>query len=202
MRSDIERYWADMAEVAAIMPFRAMDRGAKLLLDCQRRQGTVFIVGNGGSAATASHFACDRAKGTRTEGLAPFRAIPLTDSIPLMTAWGNDTSYERVFAEQLVNLVKPGDVLVAISTSGMSPNILAAAEAARRYGAKVIALTGRTGGQLRWLADVTMRVPADGIELVEDAHSAITHSLCVALRRHLQKEAALRVTVAAEETSA
>ena len=202
MRSDLERYWTEMAEVAMTMPFRAMERGAKMLLECQHRQGTVFVVGNGGSAATASHFACDLAKGTRTEGLAPFRVVPLTDNVPLLTAWGNDTSYDRVFAEQLANLVRPGDVLVAISTSGMSPNILAAAETAREHGAKVIALTGRSGGQLRWLADVTMRVPADGIELVEDAHSAITHSLCVALRLRLQKQAALLAAAPPQESTA
>ncbi|MGH2449194.1 MAG: D-sedoheptulose-7-phosphate isomerase [Chloroflexota bacterium] len=196
MRSDIEQYWSNLGDLSRTMPFKAMERAAKMLLDCQRRGGTVFVAGNGGSAATASHFACDLAKGTRTEGLAPFRVAPLTDNVPLITAWANDADFTRVFAEQLRCLVRPGDVVLAISTSGESPNVLALAEAAREFGARTIALTGRRGGRLRFLADLTICVPADGIELVEDAHSMIAHSLCVALRQRLQQQQALSTSTA------
>ena len=189
MRDDIEKYWRELADVTRSMPFGAVTRAAEALLECYRRGGTIFAVGNGGSAATASHFACDLAKNVRAEGLPPFRAVALTDNMPLVTAWANDTSYARVFAEQLAALVRPGDVVVAISCSGESPNVLRAAETARELGAQVVALTGRTGGKLAHLSDHAIRVPSDSIEQVEDAHMAIAHSACVVLRARLLAEA-------------
>ena len=194
-RDDIERYCQEIAEATRAMPFGAIARAVEMLIACYRRGGTVFVVGNGGSAATASHFACDLAKGTRTEGLPAFRVIPLTDNVPLLTAWANDTSYDRVFAEQLAALVRRGDVVVAISASGNSPNILAAAGVARGAGATTIALSGRSGGRLSRLADLAICVPADPIEQVEDAHVIVAHSLCVALRQRLRVEAAARASV-------
>lgn len=190
MRNDLARYWRELASVMDAMPISQLARAADILLECHDHAGTIFVLGNGGSAATASHFACDLAKGTRTEGVPPFRVMPLTDNVPLMTAWGNDVSYERIFAEQLSALVRAGDVVVAISASGNSPNVLAAAELARLAGATTIALTGQTGGRLRRLAHLTIRVPAEPIEQVEDAHLAIAHSLCVALRQRLRLERA------------
>jgi D-sedoheptulose 7-phosphate isomerase len=191
MRHDLERYCRELADVTVAMPFDMLTRAADTLLDCHRRGGTVFVLGNGGSAATASHFACDLAKGTRAEGVPAFRVFPLTDNVPLLTAWANDTSYELVFAEQLAALIRPGDVVVAISASGNSPNVLAAARVARAAGALTIALSGREGGRLRPLADLTICAPSEAMEQVEDAHSIITHSLCVALRRRLRSGAAL-----------
>ncbi|HBY95485.1 MAG: SIS domain-containing protein [Ardenticatenaceae bacterium] len=189
MRDDIELYWRELVDVTRTMPFAALARMAELLLECHGRSGTIFILGNGGSAATASHFACDLAKGTQTEGIPAFRVVPLTDNVPLLTAWANDTSYDRVFAEQLAALIRPGDVVVAISTSGDSPNVLEATRLARKVGATTVALTGQSGGRLRRLADLTIRVPAGPIEQVEDAHLVIAHSLCVALRQRMRAEA-------------
>ena len=117
--------------------------------------------------------------------------MALTDNVPLMTAWANDTSYERIFAEQLAALVHPGDVVILISASGNSPNVLAAAHEARQAPAHVIALTGQSGGKLEAVADLTVRVPSQSIEQVEDAHLIIAHSLCVSLRRRLHTEATL-----------
>lgn len=185
MRNDIRRYCYGLADVLQNMPFGMLSRAADLLLDCHASGGTVFILGNGGSAATASHFACDLAKGTRTSGLPAFRVVPLTDNVPLLTAWGNDVGYEHVFAEQLHALVRSGDLVVVISASGKSPNVLAALKVAQANGATSIALTGRTGGLVRDRADLVIRVPSDSIEQVEDAHSAITHALCIALRGRL-----------------
>jgi D-sedoheptulose 7-phosphate isomerase len=192
MHDEIEHYWHELVCAMQAMPFDMLASAAELLLDCHRRGSTIFILGNGGSAATASHFACDLAKGTQVPGLPAFRVMPLSDNVPLLTAWANDTSYDRVFAEQLATLVRPGDVVVAISASGNSPNVLAAARAAQESEAIVIALTGQCGGQLYQLADLTIRVPAQLIEQVEDAHLVIAHSLCVVLRRRLYVEAALR----------
>ena len=178
-------YWRELAELVRSMPLAALGDAAELLLDCQARGRVVFVAGNGGSAATASHLACDLAKGTRGDGPPTFRVVPLTDSVPLLTAWANDTNYDRVFAEQLASLARPGDVLVAISASGNSPNVVAAAEAARELGATTLALTGQTGGRLGRVANLAIRVPADRIELVEDAHLMVAHSLCVAIRERL-----------------
>src|SRR5258708_24318483 len=115
MHDKIKQYWHELACAMQAMPFDILTRAAEMLLDCYRRGCTVFILGNGGSAATASHFACDLAKGTQATGLPAFRVVSLSDNVPLLTAWANDTSYERIFAEQLATLVRPADVLVAIS---------------------------------------------------------------------------------------
>ena len=191
MASGIRRYWRELGDTMQAMPFRQLERAANILLDAYRRDATIFIAGNGGSATTASHFACDLAKGARVEGMVGFRVIGLTDNVPLMTAWANDTSYDRIFAEQLAPHVRPGDIFVAISASGASPNILAAAVVARGAGATVIGLTGQSGGKLSRLSHLAIRVPADAaeqIEQVEDAHLVIAHSLCVTLRARLRDE--------------
>lgn len=194
MYDEIERYWHELAYIMQAMPFDALTKAAQQLLDCYRRGSTVFIVGNGGSAATASHFACDLAKGTQAAGLPAFRVVSLSDNVPLMTAWANDTHYERIFAEQLATLNRPEDMVIAISASGNSPNILAAARVARQSGAHTIALTGQDGGKLAQLVDLTIHVPARSIEQVEDAHLVIAHSLCVVLRGRLYAQASLLST--------
>jgi D-sedoheptulose 7-phosphate isomerase len=189
IRDDIAGYWRELAELANSIDLDAMEGVAKEFLACLAREKTVFVIGNGGSAATASHFACDLAKGTRRGGPPTLRVIPLTDNVPLLTAWANDTSYDRVFVEQLVSLARPGDLLVAISASGNSPNVVLAAEAARRLGLRTVAWTGRSGGRLARLADVAINVPADRIELVEDGHLVIAHSLCVAVGERIAERA-------------
>ncbi len=156
-----------------------------MLLTCQARGRVVFVVGNGGSAATASHFACDLSKGTRRDGPPTFHVVSLTDNVPLLTAWANDSGYDRVFSEQLTALARPGDLLVAISASGNSPNVVAAVDAARSCGMAVVGLSGRSGGRLAHLVDVVVNVPSDRIEVVEDAHLIVAHSLCVAVRERL-----------------
>jgi D-sedoheptulose 7-phosphate isomerase len=106
--------------------------------------------------------------------------------VPLLTAWGNDAGYDQVFAEQLGPLARRGDMVVIISVGGISPNVLAAAEASREVGATTIALTGRTGGSLGQMADVAVRVPSDSMEQVEDGHLIIGHCLCVAMRARMK----------------
>jgi D-sedoheptulose 7-phosphate isomerase len=139
MRFEIEVYWDDFAAALPRVPFAALARAAAELLACRTRGGTIFVLGNGGSAATASHFACDLAKGARVPGLPGFRVVPLTDNMPLITAWANDSDYACIFAEQLAGLARPGDVVLAISASGNSPNVLAATQAARDVGVTTLA---------------------------------------------------------------
>jgi D-sedoheptulose 7-phosphate isomerase len=185
LRSMLRAYWEEVAVAATEIDLESLEQAALLLLACQARGRVVFVAGNGGSAATASHFACDLGKGTRRDGPPTFQVVSLTDNVSLLTAWANDSGYDRVFAEQLQPLARPGDVLVVISASGNSPNVIAAIDTARSRGMSVVGLTGRSGGTLAKLADVVVNVPSDRIEVVEDAHLVAAHSLCVAVRERL-----------------
>jgi D-sedoheptulose 7-phosphate isomerase len=153
-----------------------------------RAQQQVFIIGNGGSAATASHMMNDLNKFTRVEGQPRFRAIALTDNVPWMTAVGNDQSYADVFLEPLQNLLRPGDTVIAISASGNSPNIIKAVEYARAQGATIIGFCGRPGGKLAQLADVKVIIPSDRIGQQEDGHMILDHALSLALLERIKHE--------------
>lgn len=185
LQTTLRDYWDEVADVAAAIDLTDLERAAVMLLTCQARGRVVFVIGNGGSAATASHFACDLSKGTRRDGPPTFHVVSLTDNVPLLTAWANDSGYDRVFSEQLTALARPGDLLVAISASGNSPNVVAAVDAARSCGMSVVSLSGRSGGRLAQNVDVLVNVPSDTIEVVEDAHLIVAHSLCVAVRERL-----------------
>src|SRR5829696_2741893 len=185
LQTTLRDYWGEVADVAAAIDLVNLEHVAVMLLACQARGRVVFVVGNGGSAATASHFACDLSKGTRSGGPPTFHVVSLTDNVPLLTAWANDSGYERVFSEQLTALARPGDLLVAISASGNSPNVVAAIDTARSCGMGVVGLSGCSGGRLARVSDVAVNVPSDRIEVVEDAHLVVAHSLCVAVRERL-----------------
>ncbi len=148
---------------------------------------TVFLVGNGGSAANASHFGQDLAKGTLASMAATrrFRVVPLTDNIGFITALANDEGYESIFEQQLRNLARSGDVLVAISGSGNSPNVLRAVDYARSIGMTTIGVTGFDGGKLRPLADVSVHVPVDDMGMTEALHSVIFHLAMSRLRERV-----------------
>lgn len=153
------------------------------LMRAYRDGRTVFVFGNGGSAATASHFACDLCKGTIAPGDRPrLRAVALTDSVPLLTAWGNDVDYAAVFAEQLRNLGQRGDVALAISGSGNSPNVLRGVEEARALGMVTIGLSGFRGGKLSSLVDVPLVVDNHDMLQIEDAHLVVCHAMTTWLR--------------------
>jgi D-sedoheptulose 7-phosphate isomerase len=162
-------------------------RFIKTLLDARERGATVFFIGNGGSAATASHFANDIAIGTNEYG-RPFRAISLTDNVPIITAIGNDFGYEEIFVRQLRILGKKGDVLVAISASGNSPNLLRAFDHARSAGIKTVAITAFDGGKMKTMADEGIHVPTEPKEYgpAEDAHMVLDHLVGAYLMRHVR----------------
>jgi D-sedoheptulose 7-phosphate isomerase len=154
---------------------------AERLWEVARAGGQVLIAGNGGSAASASHMALDLGKSTlgrppRRHGVR-VRTLALNDPGPMITAWGNDYGYERIFAEQIRTHGRPGDAAVLFSVSGNSPNIVAAAETAKAMGLTVIALLGRPGGRVRELADAAMIVPSEDYGIVEDVHLAINHAV-------------------------
>jgi D-sedoheptulose 7-phosphate isomerase len=174
-------YLASLARTLEATPPDALVAVEQALWETYSRDATIIICGNGGSAATASHFACDLAKWTINPNRRRLRALALTDNIPVMTAWSNDTAYERVFLEQLMSLYRPGDTLVTISGSGNSPNVLRAVEWANQQGAPTIGLCGFGGGKLAGLAQVPLVVPSHFMPEVEDVHMAICHGLAVSL---------------------
>jgi D-sedoheptulose 7-phosphate isomerase len=139
-------------------------------------------MGNGGSAATASHMANDLNKLAIVPEQPRFRAISLSDNVPCMTAWANDSAYEDIFAEQLSNFLDPGDVVIAISASGNSPNVIKAIRLAREMGAITIGFTGKDGGQLKPLVDICLCIPSDHLGVQEDGHIILDHVIANALR--------------------
>jgi D-sedoheptulose 7-phosphate isomerase len=147
----------------------------------------VFILGNGGSASTASHFVCDLGKNTRVKGSPNFRVMGLTDNMALFSALANDEGYENVFAQQLANHIQPGDVVIGISTSGNSPNVVNAIHLANSVGAKTIGFTGFDTGKLGSQVDVNLHVPSHSIEQVEDVHLVLEHLITKALREKAQQ---------------
>jgi D-sedoheptulose 7-phosphate isomerase len=180
-------YFEQLSSIIRNLPFEQVDEVAKILVRAYERQRTIFIFGNGGSAALASHFACDLAKGTVKDSRKRFRVMALTDNVPLMTAWANDAHYEDIFSEQLVNFATAGDIAFAISGSGNSPNVLKALSAARQSGCITTGLTGFDGGRMLPLCDVCIVVPCDNMQMVEDLHLCLAHSLYTCVRSKISR---------------
>jgi D-sedoheptulose 7-phosphate isomerase len=174
-------YLTDLKSVLDRLPLAELDKLVAAIEVAHGAGKQIFVIGNGGSAATASHMMNDLNKGTLGhKGDAPwkrFKVIALTDNVSLMTAWANDTDYNTVFSEPLKNLANRGDVLIAISASGNSPNIVAAVEVAKQMGLTVLGLGGFTGGKLAKLADACVVVPSNGYGPVEDVHMILDHIL-------------------------
>jgi len=168
-----------------LVPFEDVDRVAGLLVHAYEHERSIFLFGNGGSAALASHFACDLGKGTVNGSKKRFRVMALTDNVPLMTAWANDSKYEDIFAEQLANFAQRGDVTFAISGSGNSPNVLRALRLAQELGSTTIGLTGFAGGKMRALCDACIVVPCDNMQIIEDLHLCVAHSLFTCVRARI-----------------
>ncbi len=186
-----QTYFTALRETICKLPFAEIDRVVDLLAETFDRGRWVYIFGNGGSAALASHFACDLAKGTINGNPKRFRVLALTDNIPLMTAWANDSSYENIFAEQLKNFVRPRDIALAISGSGNSPNVLKALTVARSAGATTVGLTGFRGGKMKSLCDHCVVIPCDNMQIIEDLHVAAAHALFTCLCHRLHDRAAI-----------
>lgn len=194
-----QEYFEMYKDVVTLLPYSVVDEIVEELLHRYEHGKAVFLFGNGGSAALASHIACDLGKGTLVNGNSQtrFRAVALTDNIPLMTAWANDSSYERIFAEQLSNLISPGDVAFAISGSGNSPNVLSALQVARAAGAVTVGLTGFQGGKMKPLCDYCVVVPSNNMQIIEDFHLSVAHAMFSVIRDRISEAAHSRVLVRA-----
>ncbi len=173
-----ELYKSDILRAIDTVDLERVNQAIDTLREARRQGRHIFVCGNGGSAATASHFVCDVLKGCSFNREERFRIMALNDSLPTLTAYSNDVSYECAFAEQLKNFAQPGDVVIAISGSGNSPNVLRAIEYGNSAGCHTIALTGRDGGKLGPLAQLNIQVANPHMGRIEDCHMIVLHMIC------------------------
>jgi D-sedoheptulose 7-phosphate isomerase len=181
----VRKYIVELQQTLELLPLEPIHQLIDDLHEARLHHRQVFIMGNGGSASTASHFVCDLGKNTRKEGWPPFRVFGLSDNMALFSAYANDEGYENVFAQQLASYVQPDDIVIGISTSGNSANILKAIALAKTKKAKTIGFTGFDGGQLGPMVDLNIYTPSHSIERVEDTHLIIEHLICSVLHQRL-----------------
>lgn len=185
-------YWDQLGSAMLTVDRQQLQAAADLIADTVARNGMIYSCGNGGSAAIANHLACDCVKGARNKTVIRPRVTSLSATIELITAIANDIGYDDVFRFQLSSLAAPGDVLVAISSSGESLNIARALDWASSNGVRTIAMTGFNGGKAVGLADVCLHVNAHNYGIIEDVHQSLMHILAQYLRhRHLSEPEAL-----------
>jgi D-sedoheptulose 7-phosphate isomerase len=170
-------YLNELKGLLDIFPHDRFEQIVQILISAYNNEKQVFIMGNGGSGSTASHFACDINKGCCYNLEKKFKVICLNDNVPTMLAYANDLSYEKVFVEQLKNFLQPGDVVIGISGSGNSANVLAAVAYANQNGANTIGLTGFDGGKLAQIADIPLIASINDMQKVEDVHMIVVHML-------------------------
>ncbi|RMF10414.1 MAG: SIS domain-containing protein [Candidatus Neomarinimicrobiota bacterium] len=162
-----------------------LETAARILWTAVADGHTIFWCGNGGSAADAQHLSTELMGGLRDHDRNPVPSVALTTDTSFLTAWSNDTAYETVFSRQVEGLAQSGDVLVAISTSGNSANVLAAIQTARQQGLKIIGFTGRSGGQMAGGCDVCIRIPSDDTQRIQEGHILSGHILCEWIEKQL-----------------
>ena len=172
-----ETYRTALLEAIGQIDTGRVEQAIEWFREARGASRNIFVCGNGGSASTASHFTCDIVKGASHNRPTRFRIMALADSLATLTAYSNDVSYDSVFVEQLKNFAQPGDLLMCISGSGNSPNVVRAMEYANSIGCKTIALTGRDGGKLGPMAQLNIHVPAPHMGRIEDAHMVVCHMI-------------------------
>ena len=185
----IQNYISHLQGVLERLTLPDVRRSIDVIMEAYYAEKQIFVIGNGGSASTASHLACDLGKGTSIPGKPRFRVISLTDNVATMTAWSNDVSYEDVFVEQLKNLATPEDVVIGISASGNSENVIRAMRHAREIGCKTVGWSGFGGGTLATICDVNVVVDSDRYGPVEDVHLILNHVLHAWIREELTSTA-------------
>ena len=179
-------YLEQLKDLLDVFPHERFEEIVTALIDTYNKGRQVFIMGNGGSGSTASHFACDINKGCCCDLEKKFKVICLNDNVPTMLAYANDLSYSKVFVEQLKNFLHPGDLVIGISGSGNSENVIQAVSYAKDRGAKTVGLTGFDGGKLAPIADIPFVAAINDMQKVEDVHMIVVHMLmqylCSALK--------------------
>jgi D-sedoheptulose 7-phosphate isomerase len=175
---EIRTYFSEVQTLIDKTPFAQVEAVVEALMQANQSGQTVFICGNGGSAATATHFGCDLSKRPLVEGQPRFRVIALTDNNSLITAIANDMSYEAVFSEQIKSLGRKDDLLIGISGSGNSKNVLNAVSASKELGIKTVGFSGYDGGKLAPMVDISVHIPSFNMAMVEDVHLMLEHAIC------------------------
>jgi D-sedoheptulose 7-phosphate isomerase len=202
---NLSEYVSEFMSILQNLPLGAIEEVVNILHMSRFENRQIFIMGNGGSATTASHFVCDLAKGTRRPGLPRFRVIGLTDNMASFSAYANDNGYENVFVEQLEGLLRPNDVVIGISASGNSKNVLKAIELANSVHAVTIGFTGFDGGKLRLLVNHNIHIPSFRYGQVEDIHLMLEHMICDTLCKVAVESPAipqpLPITLPVDETT-
>jgi len=181
MLNNLNQYLMNLRNTLTGLPIEKIDQVVQLLHYTRLNNRQVFIMGNGGSASTASHFVCDLAKNTAYPELSGFKVIGLTDNMAIFSALGNDHGYDNVFVDQLKNFVQSNDVVIGISASGNSKNVIRAIDLANEIGAYTIGMTGNDGGKLGSIVQLEVRVPSTNVQHIEDIHLALEHMICSAL---------------------
>ena len=181
----VKEYIEEFKMVLDKFPFKEFEKIVDILLTAYNEQKRIFIMGNGGSASTASHFACDIGKGCSYKLDKRFKIFCLNDSIPTLLAYANDLSYSDIFVEQMKNFLEPGDVAIGISASGNSENVLKAISYAKKMGGKTVGLSGFDGGKLKNIVDIPLVVYINDMQKVEDIHLIIVHILMQFLNQKL-----------------
>jgi D-sedoheptulose 7-phosphate isomerase len=186
--SPIREYILHVQEVLGKISDTSVAQVVTVLFAAWKQRKQVIVLGNGGSASTASHMVNDFCKATIVAGKPRMRALALTDCVSLITAWANDVSYDSVFREQLENFMNRGDVVLGISASGNSPNVLHAMEFAGLQGAITIGWTGQSGGKLKSLVDYCLHAPSDDVGIIESVHMLLEHLVTKELRYRIQQD--------------
>ncbi len=184
----IRSYLDGVSSLVLKIPPSEIGRVTEVILDAWRLGRTVFVFGNGGGSATSGHFVCDLAKGTAAPGRRRLRAVSLADSMPLLTAWANDTDYTNTFGEQLRNFVEAGDVVIGLSGSGRSPNVINALRLANEAGARTVLFSGFDGGEAAAVAAESIIVPCDDMQMIEDVHLILAHIVFRCVRDQMAAE--------------
>jgi D-sedoheptulose 7-phosphate isomerase len=191
IRNHISSYIAGLHSVMEAIQPDTIERVIEMITMAHDEGRQIFVCGNGGSAATASHMACDLGKttlGKAHQGITKrMRVICLNDNMPLVTAWGNDVGYDVVFAEQLRNLANKGDLLIVVTASGNSPNIIAAVEAAKDLGVRTIGMLGFSGGKVKAMVDHVILAESEDYGFVEDAHLILNHMITAYMKAAVQR---------------
>lgn len=188
MEQELKTYVSKLQEAVGKSDFATLNKIAELILETKENGARIYSVGNGGSAATASHIANDLVKGCRVGEQTGFAAFSLSDAVPVITCLANDYNYEDVYSIQLETYGKPGDLLIVFSGSGNSVNIIKAVEAARRVDMVTIGFLGRDGGKLKGLCDISVIAPTDSMEQIEDMHLSYEHAIVSALGQTLRMQ--------------
>ncbi len=189
MLKEITTYLDQVSALVLKIPSKNIEELVITIFEAYEKGRRVFIFGNGGGSATSSHFACDLAKGTITPGKPRLKAISLSNNVPLITAWANDTDYTNTFGEQLKNLVEDGDVVIGLSGSGMSPNVINAFRVANEAGAISVLFAGFKGGEAVEVAAKSIIVPSEDMQQIEDIHLMLCHIVFRMLCSRIREDA-------------